>query len=92
MLADTCDKLGGMIGPISMLLTGMLIGGADLKKVFTRGHCYLIAALRLIALPALLILGVVVFLVVLLIRRIRRGRAAKRAQRAAAQTQTPPQQ
>lgn len=44
------------------------------------------------ALPALLILGVVVFLVVLLIRRIRRGRAAKRAQRAAAQTQTPPQQ
>ena len=57
MLADTCDKLGGMIGPMSKLLTGMLIGGADLKKVFTRGHCYLIAALRLIALPALLILA-----------------------------------
>ena len=43
------------------------------------------------ALPALLILGVVVFLVVLLIRRIRRGRAARRARKAAAQTQTPPQ-
>ncbi len=43
------------------------------------------------ALPALLILGVVVFLVVVLIRRIRRGRAARRARKAAAQTQTPPQ-
>ena len=57
MLADTCDKLGGMIGPMSMLLPGMHIGGADLKKIFSRGHCYLIAALRLIALPALLILA-----------------------------------
>ena len=45
------------------------------------------------ALPALLILGVVVFLAVLLIRRIRRGRAAKRAKKLAEQQNTlPPQQ
>lgn len=57
MIADACDSLGGIIGPISMLLTGMLIGGADLKKVFSQGHAYLVCALRLIAYPALLILA-----------------------------------
>ena len=56
MIADTCDSLGGIIGPISMLLTGMLIGGADLKKVFSSRHCYLISALRLIVYPVALIL------------------------------------
>ena len=56
MIGEACDKLGGIIGPISMLLTGMLIGGADLKKVFSNRHCYLICFLRLIAYPAALIL------------------------------------
>ena len=55
MIGEACDKLGGIIGPISMLLTGMLIGGADLKKVFSNKHCYLLSALRLIVLPVLLI-------------------------------------
>jgi len=57
MLADTCDSVGGIIGPISMLLTGMLIGGADLKAIFSRLHCYLIAILRLLVYPILLILA-----------------------------------
>ncbi len=56
ILGSACDKLGGLIGPVSMLLTGMLIGGADLKKVFSRAHCYLVSAFRLIIFPALLIL------------------------------------
>lgn len=56
MVADACNSLGGMIGPISMVLTGMLIGGADLKKVFSRAHCYLVSILRLIVYPVLLIL------------------------------------
>ena len=55
MIGSACDKLGGLIGPVSMLLTGMLIGGADLKKVFTRLHCYLIAFLRLIVFPVFLV-------------------------------------
>ena len=58
MLGDACDSLGGIIGPISMLLTGMLIGGADLKKVFSHRHCYLISALRLAVYPVLLILAI----------------------------------
>ena len=55
MLGEACDKLGGIIGPISMLLTGMLIGGADLKKVFSNRHCYILSVLRLIVLPVILI-------------------------------------
>lgn len=58
MLADTCDSLGGIVGPVSMLLTGMLIGGADLKKVFSQKHAYLICALRLVIYPTLLILAI----------------------------------
>lgn len=57
MIADTCDSLGGIIGPVSMLLTGMLIGGADLKKIFSRKHAYLICAMRLLIYPLLLILA-----------------------------------
>lgn len=57
MIADTCDSLGGIIGPISMLLTGMLIGGADLKKIFSQKQAYLICALRLLIYPLLLILA-----------------------------------
>lgn len=56
MIADACDSLGGIIGPVSMLLTGMLIGGADLKKVFSQVHTYLICFMRLLVYPALLIL------------------------------------
>ena len=56
LLADTCNSMAGIVGPISMLIAGMLIGGADLKKVFSQKHSYLICALRLLAYPALLIL------------------------------------
>ena len=36
-----------------MLLTGMLIGGMDLKKIFLRRRIWLITVLRLIAVPLL---------------------------------------
>ena len=39
-----------------MLLTGMLIGGADLKKVFSQSHTYLVCFLRLLVCPILLII------------------------------------
>lgn len=55
MIADTCASLGSTIGPVSMLLTGMLMGGADLKKIFSQGRSYLICVLRLIVYPLLLI-------------------------------------
>ena len=57
MAGDALDSMGGIIGPVSMLLTGMLIGGADLKKVFSQKQAYLICILRLIIYPLLLILA-----------------------------------
>lgn len=57
MIGDACHTLGSTIGPVSMILTGMLIGGADLRRVFSRGRNYLMAALRLLAYPALLVLA-----------------------------------
>ena len=54
--AKAVSSLGSMTGPINMLLAGMLIAGTDLRKAFTNGRVYIITALRLLALPALLIL------------------------------------
>lgn len=52
-LADALGSMGGMVGPASMLVAGMLIGGMDLKKLFSYKRLPLIAALRLIAVPLL---------------------------------------
>lgn len=53
VLASTIDGLGGAIGPLSMLVVGMLIGNMDLKWVFTRKRPYLISALRLVFFPVI---------------------------------------
>lgn len=56
LLGDTIDSVGSLIGPISMLVTGMLIGGMDLKKVFSYRRVWLISFLRLIAAPLCILL------------------------------------
>jgi len=48
---DAIRTLGSMVGPASMLVTGMLIGGMSFKTVFSFRRLWLIAALRLIAVP-----------------------------------------
>ena len=48
---DAVDSLGDMIGPVSMLVTGMLIGGMDLKKLFSYKRLPFIMFMRLIAVP-----------------------------------------
>ena len=35
IITNTLSSVGSMIGPLSMIVTGMLIAGVDLKKVFT---------------------------------------------------------
>ena len=49
-----------MIGPASMFVTGMLIGGMELKKILTDKRTYFISFMRLITIPliALLILKI----------------------------------
>lgn len=50
------DTVGSTIGPISMIMIGMLLGEANWKKVFTNPRLYGITFLRLIAVPAITIL------------------------------------
>ena len=52
VLELTMESVGGMIGPLSMIVAGMLIAGMDLKKVFGNKRVYGVTALRLLALPA----------------------------------------
>ena len=53
VIRETFDSIGSLLGPVSMLVTGMLIGGMDLKKVFLSKRVWLTAFLRLIVFPLL---------------------------------------
>lgn len=56
MLADAVDRTGACIGPVSMIIIGILIASSDLKEVFTRGKSWLVVFLRLIVCPTVVIL------------------------------------
>ena len=45
------SSVGGMIGPLSMIVTGMLIAEVNLKDIFTNKRVYLVTVLRLIIQP-----------------------------------------
>lgn len=53
-MESAVEGFGGAIGPVSMLVVGMLIGNMELKWVFTRKRPYLICALRLIIFPVII--------------------------------------
>ena len=53
MFESAIDGFGGAIGPVSMLVVGMLIGNMDLKWVFTRKRPYLISLFRLAVFPVI---------------------------------------
>ena len=48
---DVLNRMNNMIGPLGMLLAGMVIAEVPLKTVFTRKRIYLSAALRLFIYP-----------------------------------------
>lgn len=52
---DAVDSVGGMVGPAAMLVTGMLIGNMDFKKVLSYRRLLLIVPMRLIVMPALVL-------------------------------------
>ena len=58
ILASAVSGMSGMLGPLSMLLLGMMLAGSSLRKVFARPRAWLLSALRLVGLPlaALLLL------------------------------------
>lgn len=54
-IGDTVDSMGSMVGPVSMLVTGMLIGGMDFKQIFAYRRIWLVSALRLVISPLLIL-------------------------------------
>lgn len=57
VIYETLDSVSAMAGPVSMLVTGMIAAGADLKQLFKNKRMYLTTALRLLAVPALILAG-----------------------------------
>lgn len=53
--ADTIGGCASCMGPIAMILTGMVIGGYDLKKLVKNTTVFIATLLRLIVLPVLFI-------------------------------------
>ncbi len=51
VLADLLSKAVACMGPISMLLTGMVISEYNMKKMLTNKPVYAMTALRLLVIP-----------------------------------------
>ncbi|MDO4458632.1 MAG: AEC family transporter [Clostridia bacterium] len=56
LVQDTLSSVSAMIGPSAMFVIGMLIGGMNLKQVFTYRRVWLVTFFRLLVFP-LIILG-----------------------------------
>ena len=55
VVQDAIDTTAVMIGPMSMLMIGMMLAGMDLKSIFVRKRIWLVVFLRLIVAPLLFI-------------------------------------
>ena len=53
IINNTLGSVGSMIGPTSMIVTGMLFAGMNLKQIFADKRVYFVSFLRLIAVPLL---------------------------------------
>ena len=51
ILGGAVHSTAGIIGPLSMIIIGMLMAGTDMKKIFQRKQIYWVAFLRLIGAP-----------------------------------------
>lgn len=56
LLRTAMTSFGGILGPMSMLMIGMLLASADLKACFLNPRIWLIALLRLIVMPVIMLL------------------------------------
>lgn len=52
---DAAESVGAMLGPAAMLLTGMLIGNMRLKQILSYRRVWLVALLRLLVCPGLVL-------------------------------------
>ena len=55
VIQDAIDSTAVMIGPMSMLMIGMMLAGMDLMSIFANKRIWLVVFLRLIIAPLLFI-------------------------------------
>ena len=55
LVNNTLHSVGSMVGPASMIVTGMLFAGMDFRQIFANKRIYFVTFLRLIAVPLILI-------------------------------------
>lgn len=51
LIEDSLDMVGSAIGPISMIILGMLMAGMNFKKILGYRRLWLVTALRLVGIP-----------------------------------------
>lgn len=51
IISGTFRSIGSMIGPASMIVTGMLFAGMDFRQIFANRRVYFITILRLLVVP-----------------------------------------
>lgn len=56
VVTDAVHSLSAAVGPLSMIMLGMIFAGTDLKQIFTHRRVFMIAALRMLLFPALTVL------------------------------------
>lgn len=55
ILSDTINSLASLIGPVSMIMLGMLLTEVDWKALFTSRRIYLMTALKMLVLPLIMV-------------------------------------
>lgn len=53
IIGNTLSAVGSMIGPASMIVTGMLFAGMDFKQIFANKRVYFVSFFRLIIVPVI---------------------------------------
>lgn len=61
VIEDFFAAIGGVSGPLSMMLVGSWLIGMDLKKVMTKPLCYVVSLMRLLILPFIVYLVLSLF-------------------------------
>lgn len=56
LIAPVVSDVGGMIGPVTMLVAGMLIANMNFKQMFANKRIYLVLAFRMLICPAIMLL------------------------------------
>ena len=51
VISNTIGAVGNMIGPASMIVTGMLFAGMNLKQIFANKRVYFVSFLRMLVVP-----------------------------------------